>query len=664
MAVLVILVGTLVLLGWGIDSLVLKSVIPGLVAMNPATASCFIFAGASLLFFKEASKKRLVALGKIAASAVMLVGLLRIVAYFTPWDFRIDQIFFHRKLGANVMAPNTAWNFFLTGIGLLTLDVKNKAALWLNQALMAAALLTSFLAIIGYVYSIQALYNVTSYIPMALNTAVTFALLIGGALCLRSERGLMAVLVSNHAGGDVARWLLPAAFIIPTLLGALNLLGQKHGYYQPAFGTALMAVSNMLVFAILIWWTSSIINQTDKARHSAETNLRQAHDELEIRVQQRTKELKDAQHQLVQQERLRALGEMASGIAHDFNNALSPILGYSELMLDQDSDDPEKRKTYLKTMNTAARDAANIVSRLRLFGRAQNDNVPFASMDINRLIEQVLVLTQPKWKTQAMTEGVEVSIGKDLRPVPPVRGNEQQMREVLTNLIFNAVDALTKTGSIILRTYCSGDKVALEISDTGSGMTEEVRLKCLEPFFTTKGEHGTGLGLSMVYGIIQRHGGTLDIQSEIGTGTTFLIHLPKANVQTKKNIAQEDKKHTRSLKILYVEDEPIVQTVINEYLTRDGHQVDLACNGADALRKYYENKDKFDLVISDRTMPQMGGEQLAFAVKKLVPSQKFILLSGTADFELKENFKNIDAILNKPVALEDLRKVLASLFPV
>ncbi len=396
----------------------------------------------------------------------------------------------------------------------------------------------------------------------------------------------------------------------------------------------------------------------------AEERLRKAHDELEIRVEERTKELKQAQQHLIQQERLRALGEMASGIAHDFNNALSPILGYSELMLDGDAlENKETRTSYLKTMNTAARDAANIVNRLRQFGRSHEEDEPFTPIDINRLVEQTITLTQPKWKTQAMTNGAEITIGKDLRPVPAINGSEQQIREVITNLVFNAVDAMTKNGSIIFRTSPQDGHVVLEISDTGAGMTEEIRLKCLEPFFTTKGESGTGLGLSMVYGIIQRHGGTIDIQSEVEKGTTFFIRLPiMDNAKAGKEISSETNGQVRPLNILYVEDDPLVQGVVTDYLKRDGHRVTAVNNGSEGLQKFYSNKDMFDLVITDRTMPQMGGEQLAFAIKKLVPSQKLILLSGTADFGKKEHLENFDAIMNKPITLEDLRKVLRRLF--
>lgn len=660
----VITTGLAVLAGWALQNEILKSVIPGLVAMNPATALAFILASLAVFLSAEERTGKARRAAKAAAAAVMLIGFSRILSYLTPLQIKIDQAFFYSKLGNNVMAPNTAWNFFLLGVSLLCIDAKHRGLIWARQLMILGALLTSMLAVIGYSYSAKALYNVPSYIPMALNTAVMFSLLTLNILFLRPSHGLMGLLTGQDAGSEVAKRLLPATVFVPVFFGGACLLGVKNGFYGTIIGVALMAVASMVVFAALVWWTANLISRADRARCEAEEKLRKAKDELELRVEQRTEELKKAQHQLVQQERLRALGEMASGIAHDFNNALSPILGYTELILDMDGlGDTAKVREQLKTINTAARDAAGIVARLMLFGRSRQQNEAFTAVDLKRLVEQAIVLTQPKWKTQAMTRGIEITIGKDLRPVPPVEGNEQQLREVLTNLIFNAVDAMPRSGSIILRVYPRDGQAVLEVSDTGSGMTEEVRQKCLEPFFSTKGEQGTGLGLAMVYGIIQRHEGKLEIQSEPGRGTSFLIQLPCTRPAAAASGGLEVKTKARTLAILYAEDDGMVQKVITQYLLHDGHRVETADNGAEALQKFYANQNRYDLVITDRTMPQMGGADLARSIKKLVPSQRIFLLSGTADFGKKDIFENVDAVLNKPVTLEELRKTIQEFFP-
>jgi signal transduction histidine kinase len=256
---------------------------------------------------------------------------------------------------------------------------------------------------------------------------------------------------------------------------------------------------------------------------------------LEEKVSERTAELssaltelKQTQKQIVQQERLRAFGEMAGGVVHDFNNALISIIGYSDILL-EDPDilaDRSMALSYLKTMNTAGRDAAQVVSRLRNFYRSRESEDIFAAVDLNEVIEESVSLTQPKWKTEALTSGRKIEMELDLEKIPPISGNPAELREALTNLIFNAVDAMPSGGTVTLRSHPEDHAVLFEISDTGTGMSEDVRTRCLEPFFSTKGDKGTGLGLSMVFGIIKRHNGTLDIESAVDRGSTFRIRLP------------------------------------------------------------------------------------------------------------------------------------------
>jgi signal transduction histidine kinase len=262
---------------------------------------------------------------------------------------------------------------------------------------------------------------------------------------------------------------------------------------------------------------------------------------LEQKVSERTAELrgalgelKETQKQIVQQERLRAFAEMAGGVVHDFNNSLMSIIGFSDLLLGSPDilADRKLALEHLKIMNTAGRDAAQVVSRLRDFYRSREVEDVFAAVDLNEVIEQTVSLTQPKWKTQARSSGRTIEVVTDLEDVPPVTGNPSELREALTNLIFNAVDAMPEGGTITLRSHSEDQAVLCEISDTGIGMTEDVRTRCLEPFFSTKGDKGTGLGLSMVFGTIKRHNGTLDIESAVGRGSTFRIRFPVDNGAT------------------------------------------------------------------------------------------------------------------------------------
>ena len=370
-------------------------------------------------------------------------------------------------------------------------------------------------------------------------------------------------------------------------------------------------------------------------------------------------ELKGSQRQVVQQERFRAFGEMAGGVVHDFNNALMSIIGYSELLL-QDAtlaDDRDLLRQYLKMMNTAGRDASHVVSRLRDFYRPREESDVFTAVEVNRLIEEVVPLTKPKWHDQALETGRAIHIELELQKVPPVLGNGSELREIFTNLIFNAVDAMPAGGTITLRSESLDELVKIEIADTGTGMTEEVRQRCLEPFFSTKAEKGTGLGLSMAFGIIRRHAGTLDIESTPGRGTTFRITLPcyrQSFVQSEEVRLTID----RILNVLVVDDEPNARDVVTKYLKGDGHRVVTASNGGEAMQRVMS--EHFDLVITDQGMPGMSGIQLADVVRRINPATPVFLLTGFAQDPAKKP-ASVDCVLKKPMVPDELRLAIQKL---
>jgi signal transduction histidine kinase len=254
---------------------------------------------------------------------------------------------------------------------------------------------------------------------------------------------------------------------------------------------------------------------------------------LEQRVRERTvqletalADLQSAQRQAVQQERLSAFGEMAGGVVHDFSNALMSVIGYSDILLKSAAarSDETKLLEYLRIINTAGRDGAHVVSRLRDFYRPRGAADLFETLDLKEIALQSIALAQPS--AGQREAGNAVAFETDLGDDVTASGIGAELREVLTNLIFNALDAIPRDGLVTLRTRQQAGEVVVEVSDTGAGMSAEVRQRCLEPFFTTKGDQGTGLGLAMVFGIIKRHQGTLEIESEPGQGTTVRIRFP------------------------------------------------------------------------------------------------------------------------------------------
>ena len=372
-------------------------------------------------------------------------------------------------------------------------------------------------------------------------------------------------------------------------------------------------------------------------------------------------QLQATQREIIQRERMHALGRMANGIAHDFNNALAPILGFSELLLmkPETLEDPKKVRMYAEMIHSAAQASAKVVSRLREFYRYRDDAEVFTPVVINDLVLQSISLTQPRWKDQALAAGVRIDFRTEMGNVPTVPGNESELREVLVDLIFNAIDAIPKRGTITIRTEVQGRWLVITVSDDGIGMSEEVKARCLEPFFSTKEDQGTGLGLGSVYGIVRRHEGGIDIQSEAGRGTAIAVSLPLEKSARAPEAAPPAPPVPSPLRILVVEDEPLVRDVIGVYLSEDKHDVETAVNGRDGLEKF--KAARFDLVMTDRAMPEMNGDDLAMEVKKLRPEQPVILLTGFGDLMTGagECPPGVDLVVSKPFTLATLRNAIA-----
>ncbi len=372
--------------------------------------------------------------------------------------------------------------------------------------------------------------------------------------------------------------------------------------------------------------------------------------------------LEATQDQVIRRERMHALGRMAHGMAHDFNNALAPILGFTELLLMKPEllADQEKVRSYLEMILTSAKESERVTSRLREFSRYRDANEYVTAVVVNDLVRQVVSITQPRWKDQALAAGITIDVRTELGNVPTVPGNEQELRELLVSLIFNSVDAILKRGQIVIRTAVQGRWMVLTVADDGVGMSEEVRLHCLEPFFSTKEEEGNGLGLGSVYGIVRRHEGQLDIKSELGSGTSVAISLPlerNARAPEAQNVVKEA---GGPLRILVVEDEPLVREVIDVYLTEDQHTVTLAVNGRDGLEKFCAGE--FDLVLTDRAMPEMNGDELAAEIRKLSPAQPIVLLTGFGDLMTSAGEKpaGVDLVVGKPFNVATLRNAIAT----
>ncbi|MFN2529935.1 MAG: PAS domain S-box protein [Pyrinomonadaceae bacterium] len=367
---------------------------------------------------------------------------------------------------------------------------------------------------------------------------------------------------------------------------------------------------------------------------------------------------KEERERAARADKLRALGQLASGVAHDFNNSLAAILGRAQLLRRQLKDDGLIRN--LDIIQTAAEDAAATVRRIQTFAR-KSQVKEFEMLDLRSLLHDAIEITRTRWQNEARARGLEYRVELDAESGPSANGSASELREVFVNLIVNAVDAMPKGGTVAISCRRHGSKLHLEFADNGTGMPEDVKEKVFEPFFTTKGAQGTGLGLSVSYSIIERHGGSISVTSEVGEGTIFRIKLPAAVVVTNSENQFKGDDAIPALKILVVDDEPAVGETLGEMLEAGSHSVILASGGSDALRKLRTNA--FDFVFTDLAMPEMDGWEMARAIRKRHPDTKIVLVTGygptTAPPPGEENL--VDAIIGKPFDFQQVVRTLTTL---
>jgi PAS domain S-box-containing protein len=385
-------------------------------------------------------------------------------------------------------------------------------------------------------------------------------------------------------------------------------------------------------------------------------------------LQRAYEDLRKSQQAMLQQERLRALGQMASGIAHDINNALSPAALYAQMLLDHETTLGGEARERVAIIQRAIEDVANTVARMREFYRPREAQREHASVDANKLLKQIIELTRARWSDMPQERGVVIKLNGELEPdLPPILGADSDIRDAVTNLVLNAVDAMPEGGELSLRSFREpgSTRVCVEISDTGLGMSEDVRARCIEPFFTTKGERGTGLGLAMVYGMVRRHDAELQIESEPGKGTTMRLLFASSQAPAAVSGAGAPQP-VRPLRILIVDDDPLLLRSVRDILEAEGHDI-LAANGGQAgINAFADARARgapFDLVITDLGMPHVDGRKVAAAIKDVSAKTPVVMLTGwgqqlLATMDLPEH---VDRVLGKPPKLAELRQVLRDL---
>lgn len=405
--------------------------------------------------------------------------------------------------------------------------------------------------------------------------------------------------------------------------------------------------------------------QIREEKRQAEQLLRESNQKLRLTLNS----LASVQEQLIASERFRALGQMASGIAHDFNNSLAKILGLAELM--ECGPDPDGQ--LLRQLKVVVGDAAAVVRRLLDFYR---DNPVKEAVPVNAgaILRDVKDFTRPRWQNAHGGGATSIEVAVKDRAQFQALADASQLREILTNLVFNACDALEGGGMIELIARDAAEWVEIEVKDNGCGMSEEVLKRCQEPLFTTKGDRGTGMGLAIASGLAESFGGTLRVSSSPGTGTSVILSFRKADVVAgggdRPRLAPAPVQSTAaisppvSLKILVVDDEQIITDLLGQLLTFNGHDVQTFYDPVEALQAV--SGGGFDVVISDRSMPEMKGDELAREVRRLTPQARFIMMTGFGDIMIlnSEMPEGVDLILTKPVTRKALEQALQDLVMV
>jgi len=387
--------------------------------------------------------------------------------------------------------------------------------------------------------------------------------------------------------------------------------------------------------------------------------------------------VKELSHYIVEQERIReqfsqleklsALGELASGVAHDFNNTLAGILGRAQLL--ERTNDLEKIKHGLDIIIKTAEDGARTVKRIQDFARQRRDH-DFELVSIDQILMDASEITRPRWKNCAEASNIHITLELQIGSNAMLMGDDSELREVLVNMVFNAIDAMPEGGTLTLSSRTEAQSVIVKIIDTGVGMYPEVRSRIFDPFFTTKGKAGLGLGLAVSFGIIRRHGGTIEVESQYGRGTEFCITLPVAKIAEK--IANESENTAPALReemplktntqmptrLLVVDDEEFVRELLRDILEGENCDICLAESGSEALSLFKEME--FDGVFTDVGMPGMSGWELAREIRQTDKQIPIAVITGWGEAVASHEQKaaGVNWVVAKPFTADRIAELV------